>query len=162
MIDGKVRHTVFHKFSKLLGNDIAQKIELSIFNFSESYADNNDTPFLLESIYSSKVDELYCLISGENLKNVIKAIKNTTLDPTKIATMKIGDLNILLSNKTYIDIAKKKTHDMMLLERKGTSAFECKKCKKKNCSIIEKQVLSADEPATQFITCLECGHVFMI
>jgi DNA-directed RNA polymerase subunit M/transcription elongation factor TFIIS len=33
---------------------------------------------------------------------------------------------------------------------------------KKKCNIIEKQVRSADEPATQFITCLECGHVFTI
>ena len=42
------------------------------------------------------------------------------------------------------------------------SFFLKKKCKKRKCSITEKQVRSADEPATQFITCLECGHVFTL
>ena len=63
---------------------------------------------------------------------------------------------------THIDIIKKREVDMMLNEKKGTTAFECKKCKKRNATVFEKQVQRADEPATQFITCLECGHAFMI
>ena len=69
-------------------------------------------------------------------------------------------MNLLLSSKQYVDIVKKRELNMMLSEKKGSNAFECKKCKKRKCSITEKQVRSADEPATQFITCLECGHVF--
>jgi DNA-directed RNA polymerase subunit M/transcription elongation factor TFIIS len=161
MISSKIRDIVFEKFNKLYGTAIAKDIEKSIYLFSEEYAETNNTPFLLENIYNSKAGEIYCMISGKNLENTIKAINNKNINPIKIAQMKPSDLNLLLSNKQYIDIIKKRELDIMLTEKKGTSAFECKKCKKKNCSVIEKQILSGDEPATQFITCLECGNVFM-
>jgi DNA-directed RNA polymerase subunit M/transcription elongation factor TFIIS len=161
MISIKIRDNVFNKFNKIFGKDIAKKIESSIFKFSEDYADNNNTPFLLLNIYESKADEIYCMLSGNNLQNATKAIKSS-IDPSNIAFIKPSELNLLLSNKKYVDIVKKRELNMMLSEKKGSSAFECKKCKKKNCSLIEKQVRSADEPATQFITCLECGNVFTI
>ena len=35
--------------------------------------------------------------------------------------------------------------------------FTCSKCKSKKCTYYEMQTRSADEPATIFITCLDCG-----
>ncbi len=165
MINKKIRENVFNKFAKLFGNEIASKIEDSIYHFSNDYAENNNTPFLLESIYNSKADEIYCMLVGknnENLEIAIKSFKNNKIDPSKISTMKPSELNLLLSNKQYLDIIKKREFEMMIKDTKASSAFECKKCKKRKCSITEKQVRAADEPATQFITCLECGHVFTI
>uniref|UniRef100_A0A6C0HUQ6 TFIIS-type domain-containing protein n=1 Tax=viral metagenome TaxID=1070528 RepID=A0A6C0HUQ6_9ZZZZ len=162
MIDKKKRDDVVHKFSKFLGPDISLDIEKSIYNFSLEYAENNNTPFLLENIYLSKADELHCLLTGENLQKIIKFINDKKIDAKKIAFMRQNDLNLLVSNKNYVDIIKKRELNMMLSEKKGSSAFECKKCKKRKCSITEKQTRAADEPATQFITCLECGHVFTI
>ncbi len=161
MINKKKRDEIFNKFNKIFGNSIAKDIEESIYNFSEDYAESNNTPFLLENIYISKAEELYCLLNT-NLQIVIKAINDKKIDPTKIATIRTSELNLLLASKQYVDIIKKRELNMMLSEKKGSSAFECKKCKKRKCSITEKQVRSADEPATQFITCLECGHVFTI
>ena len=162
MIDKKLRDKVFITFSKLFGNDIAMKIEKSIFDFSVDYAENNNTPFLLENIYTSKAEEIHCMVKDDNLHNAVKAIKENKLDPNKIASIKPSEINMILSNKQYNEIIKKREIDMMLNDKKGTTAFECKKCKKRNASVIEKQILCADEPATQFITCLECGHAFMI
>ena len=108
-----------------------------------------------------KIKITFCLLNS-NLQITIKAINDKKIDPKKIASMRQSELNLLLSSKQYVDIIKKRELNMMLSEKKGSSAFECKKCKKSKCSIIEKQVRSADEPATQFITCLECGHVFTI
>ena len=161
MINKKTRNDIFNKFNKIVGNSIAKDIEESIYNFSEDYAESNNTPFLLENIYISKAEELYCLLNT-NLQIVIKAINDKKIDPKKIATIRTSELNLLLASKQYVDIIKKRELNMMLSEKKGSSAFECKKCKKRKCSITEKQVRSADEPATQFITCLECGHVFTI
>ena len=48
MIDKKIRDSVFNKFSKLFSINIAKDIELSIYNFSIEYAENKNTPFLLE------------------------------------------------------------------------------------------------------------------
>jgi transcription elongation factor S-II len=162
MINKKKREEIFNTFNKFYGPDISKDIEESIYNFSLDYAENNNTPFLLENIYLSKSDELKCLLNGANLQKVIKAIKDKKIDPKKIASMRQTELNILLSNKQYIDIIKKRELNMMISEKKGSNAFECKKCKKRKCSITEKQTRAADEPATQFITCLECGHVFTI
>jgi DNA-directed RNA polymerase subunit M/transcription elongation factor TFIIS len=159
MINKKIRDEVFNKFNKLFGPNISKDIEESIYAFSINYAESNNTPFLLENIYISKTDELYCLLNN-NLQLTIKAINDKKIDPKKIATIRTNELNLLLASKQYVDIVKKRELNMMLSEKKGSNAFECKKCKKRKCSITEKQVRSADEPATQFITCLECGHVF--
>ena len=162
MIDKKKRDEVFNKFNKFFGPTISKDFEESIYNFSLDYAENNNSPFLLENIYISKADELYCLLTGNNLQKIIKAIKDGKIIPKNIATMRQVELNLLLSNKQFVDIIKKRELNMMLSEKKGSTAFECKKCKKRKCSITEKQTRAADEPATQFITCLECGHVFTI
>jgi transcription elongation factor S-II len=39
----------------------------------------------------------------------------------------------------------------------STDMFTCKKCKSKKCTYYEMQTRSADEPATVFVTCLDCG-----
>ena len=39
----------------------------------------------------------------------------------------------------------------------STDMFTCRKCKSKRCTYYEMQTRSADEPATVFITCLNCG-----
>jgi DNA-directed RNA polymerase subunit M/transcription elongation factor TFIIS len=39
-----------------------------------------------------------------------------------------------------------------------TDQFRCGRCKKRECSFMELQTRSCDEPATLFIQCLLCGH----
>lgn len=39
-----------------------------------------------------------------------------------------------------------------------TDQFRCSRCKKRECSYMELQTRSCDEPATLFIQCLSCGH----
>ena len=159
-INTKHRDKIFNKFKYLFGNEIAILIEKSIYRYSVEYAENNDSLFLLENIYNGKVEELYHMLEI-NLQNSIKAFKNDIIKPINIAFMTQNELNILISNKQYIDVLKRKELDMMLNEKKGSSAFECNKCHQRNSSVVEKQILSGDEPATQFITCLECGNVVM-
>ena len=161
MISEKDRKDVFNKFNKLFGIDISKNIEKSIYNYSVDYTENNNTPFLLESIYTSKSDEIYNITTGDNLQQAIIAINNNNLDPLNIAFIKPSELNYILANKMYLDILKRKALNINIDSKKGTTLFKCDKCKKRNSIIMEKQVLSADEPATQFITCLECGNVTM-
>ena len=40
----------------------------------------------------------------------------------------------------------------------STDMFTCRKCKGKRCTYYEMQTRSADEPATIFITCLDCKN----
>ena len=157
MINKNKRNKIFTELSKKLGNNNAKDIEQSIYIFSQKYADDNGTPFLLENIYDSKSDEILNILNDKNLMFIIQAIKKGNIDPKKIAFMKPVELN----PEKFKEIIKKKEVEEMRLKDKGsTSTFECKKCKKSKTSVVEKQVRAGDEPATLFITCLECGHVF--
>jgi DNA-directed RNA polymerase subunit M/transcription elongation factor TFIIS len=40
---------------------------------------------------------------------------------------------------------------------RATDQFECRRCRKRECTYYELQTRSADEPMTIFITCLNCG-----
>jgi|TARA_Y100000389_G_scaffold93395_1_gene90082 DNA-directed RNA polymerase subunit M/transcription elongation factor TFIIS len=39
----------------------------------------------------------------------------------------------------------------------STNMYTCRKCKSQRCTYYEMQTRSADEPATIFVTCLDCG-----
>jgi DNA-directed RNA polymerase subunit M/transcription elongation factor TFIIS len=151
MFDQNLRDKTYNDLNKMVGPEISKTIELSIYNFSKDYAENSGTPEFVEQIYISKSDELLKII-GTNLKFILDSIKMKTIDPHTIAFMRNNDLNI----KQYSDINRKE------IEIVGSDVYECKKCKKRNSSIVEKQVRSGDEPATQFITCLECGNVYTV
>ena len=56
---------------------------------------------------------------------------------------------------------KKIKRDKLKYEMKPkamTDQFKCRKCGSRSCSYYEVQTRSADEPMTQFISCLDCGN----
>lgn len=152
MINKEIRDTFFKELSKKIGNQNSIKLEEGLFDFSNSYAENNGTPFLLEEIYKTKSNEILDLLSKDNLQNIIFLIKNNKIKPEKIPFM---DKNDLIKNKKIIKNTTNKN-------KVQSDAFECPKCGKRNVSVIEKQIKRGDEPATPFITCLECGYIFML
>jgi transcription elongation factor S-II len=70
--------------------------------------------------------------------------------------------------------AKKKEQEAVLAEHQAASRtdlgmelqaknakeglFKCGKCKKNKCAVFQMQTRGADEPMTNFVTCLSCGH----
>ena len=94
-----------------------------------------------------------------NLKNpdFLNQVKNSEVPPQSIAFMTHQEMNashwrVLLEQKMMRD-ANKYTNNIQA----STDMFTCKKCKSKRCTYYELQTRSADEPATIFITCLDCG-----
>jgi len=94
-----------------------------------------------------------------NLKNtqVLQQIKNKELAPHVVAFMTHQEFNPerwkeLIERKIKRDAAKY----TMNIEA-STDMFTCKKCRSKRCTYYELQTRSADEPATIFVTCLDCG-----
>ena len=148
MINQDIRKKVYRSLKKRLQSKYAKIIETSIYVFSNEYAQINSTPFLLEEIYKDKSKMLLKIIKAHP-QFIIKSIENNTINPQMIAYMKPSEL--MNTNITTYEI-----------KPVGTSAFKCDKCKKRNTTVVEKQVRSADEPTTLFITCLECGNVFTI
>jgi len=155
IINKKLRAEKIKIITKLITKKNATDIETSIYNFSIEYANNNNTEYLLQQIYETKVEEIICLL--KNTKFLVKAIKNKKIDPLKIAYLRPDELNPskyekILKKKEIIEFKKK--------NKASTNAYKCSKCKKRKCTVTQKQTRSADEPATTFVSCLECGHSF--
>ena len=149
------RTNTINKLVKLkIDSKIATIIETSIYDFSFKYSNDNNTPFLIESIYDTKFTELlsYLTIPKSFLLN---AIKKKEIDIKNIAYLTPDKLN----PEQFAEIKKKKQIEEAKKNSKiGTNAFTCPKCNKKNSKITERQMRSGDEPPTIFITCLECDH----
>jgi len=154
-IDKKIRNSKTKIIAKLSTVKLAKKMEESVYTFSLEYAEDNNTPFLLEQIYKTKIEEIICILESSDF--LIKAFKNKKLDASKIAYLRPDELNPskyekILKKKEIIEFKKK--------NKASTDAYKCSKCKKRKCTVMEKQTRSGDEPATTFVTCLECGHSF--
>lgn len=137
--------------AKMIDKKYIDLVEKSIRDFSEEYALMNDTTFLIESIYETKLEELI------NVLNKNCYIIKSEEDAKKIAFLKPEELN----PDNYEKLLKKKElEEYKKNDVKSSSAFKCSKCKKNKCSVTQKQIRAGDEPATVFVTCLECGHTF--
>lgn len=151
------REYIYEELKDYLDKKIIQIIEKSIYSFIQEYSEINEIPpQLLPSIYDDKRSEIIAEILNKDSKYLLNAIKNNNIDITKIAFMKPDELN----PDKYEDIIKKK--ELENYKNKGSTAFKCKKCKKNNCTITEKQLRAADEPPTQIIKCNECGYTYKI
>jgi hypothetical protein len=51
------RQNNIKKLSTIISEKIAKTIEISIYNFAKEYSETNETPFLIDSIYSDKFTE---------------------------------------------------------------------------------------------------------
>ena len=154
-LDKQIREKTKTNLNKTLSSQYSSKIEESIFKFSVDYASVNETPYLLEQIYDTKVDDLMKLINDTENDYLLKAIKNDKINLEKIAFMKSEELN----PEKYDKIIKKKSIEQDKIDNQATSnVYECKKCKNRKCSVTQRQTRAADEPATTFVKCMECGY----
>lgn len=60
---------------------------------------------------------------------------------------------------TRIDISQYKTQRIEVLV-KNTDGVVCIRCKSDNINVIQKQLRSADEGATNIYKCLDCGYTW--
>jgi transcription elongation factor S-II len=154
-VDKQLRTKTKEIFTKLLNTNYSNKIEESIFNFSVDYATVNETPYLIEQIYETKVDDIIKLLHNKENDYFLKAIKEEQINLDQIAFMKPDELN----PEKYDKIIKKKSVEQDKIDNQATSnVYECKKCKNRKCSVTQRQTRAADEPATTFVKCKECGY----
>jgi DNA-directed RNA polymerase subunit M/transcription elongation factor TFIIS len=146
----------FKKINKSLSNDklesISANIEAGVLRFSLDYVESNNSPFLLDSIYQEKLDNIVDLLNSD----ILSLINKNKIDPKQIASMSEKDLN---PNK-FSKITKKNKKIKEIEESKSTvTVFQCPKCKSRNSKVKELQLERADEPYDIFIECLDCGFV---
>jgi transcription elongation factor S-II len=134
-------------------------LEKGIFNYAIKEANSKkiikkwENPFFVQ-LYVDRLRSIYM-----NLKNphFLEQIRSEEIQPQTIAFMTHQEMNPerwskLIQLKILRDKSKFTTNIEAL-----TDMFTCKKCKSKKCTYYELQTRSADEPATIFVTCLDCG-----
>lgn len=156
-VDKKVRDNIIKQISKFFDKKISTAIEDSILKFSTEYAMDNETPFLLESIYNTKAEELINQFSKS--ETLVNKIKNKEFKPDTIAFLRVEQLH----PEKYDKIIKKKELEELKKKNKATStAFKCSKCGERKTEVEEKQTRAGDEPATVFVTCTVCGNKWTV
>ena len=116
---------------------------------------------LFKHLYVSKIRSFYSnMAEGSYVKNVTFKSKILNGD---IAIEQISDLSVYdVCPENWTELLDKKIkRDKLKYEMKPkamTDQFKCRKCSSRSCSYYEVQTRSADEPMTQFITCLDCGN----
>jgi DNA-directed RNA polymerase subunit M/transcription elongation factor TFIIS len=143
---------------------MARKIEQSIYNYVIQRAKEKtirrmwSNPIFL-NLYVSKVRAIYT-----NLKQDSYIGNKTFIDKVKSGEIPVGTVGELSVYDIFPEnwkelIQAKLKRDKIKYELKPeamTNTFKCKKCGSRETSYYEVQTRSADEPMTQFITCLGC------
>jgi len=154
------RKNVVSKIKDILENEKDSiNLEKGVFNYTIKESSNRkiikkwENPYFVQ-LYIDRLRSIYI-----NLKNkdLLQQIKNGEITPQVLAFMSHQEMNP--SNwKTLIDEKIKRDANKYSNNlQASTDMFTCKKCKSKKCTYYELQTRSADEPATIFVTCLDCG-----
>ena len=158
----KFRENVRTKLGAILSTNesaMVTNLEKGIYNFAIKEANSKKIVKKWENPHFSQlyVDRLRSIFI--NMKNplLLEQIKNKEILAQSVAFMTHQEYNperwsSLIDKKIKRD-ASKYTDNIQA----STDMFTCKKCRSKRCTYYELQTRSADEPATIFITCLDCG-----
>jgi len=154
------RKNIRQQFQKIVEDeDKSINLEIGTYNYALKESNNNkiikkwDNPYFVQ-LYLDRLKSIFVNLKNENL---INKIKNDEITAQTVAFMTHQEMNeerwkVLLDKKTQRD-ANKYTNNTQA----STDMFTCRKCKSKRCTYYELQTRSADEPATIFVTCLDCG-----
>jgi transcription elongation factor S-II len=116
---------------------------------------------LFKHLYISKIRSFYSNVSeGSYVNN--RTFKSKIIKG-EITIEQISDLSVYdICPENWAKLLDEKSkRDKLKYEMKPkamTDQFKCRKCSSRSCSYYEVQTRSADEPMTQFITCLDCGN----
>jgi len=154
------RKNIRQQFQKIVEDeDKSINLEIGTYNYALKESNNNkiikkwDNPYFVQ-LYLDRLKSIFVNLKNENL---INKIKNDEITAQTVAFMTHQEMNeerwkVLLDKKIKRD-ANKYTNNTQA----STDMFTCRKCKSKRCTYYELQTRSADEPATIFVTCLDCG-----
>lgn len=163
----KIRDSCVQKLNVLLDNDsLSRNIEKNIFNIVINYSKehNINRKWDNKTFYNLYFSKIRSIFSNLNKNSYIK--NNYLLEKIKSGDIKPDDISKLSVYEIHPDnwkeiMEKKMKIDKMKYEIKPesmTERYKCRKCGSRKCSYYELQTRSADEPMTQFFTCLDCKN----
>lgn len=154
------RNVAINKLNCLLNDiDAAIAIEAGIYEFVLLYVlDNNYITDIYSSIYAHKLNDIISnfdeSLATYNLP-LIKKIKSGNFKTQELAFMTPQEIN---PQNWDLLIKKKELRDYKRNNIAATDLYKCYKCNERKCQVVQIQTRSADEPMTNFITCLVCQN----
>ena len=150
----------------LNNNQKSRQIEKDIYNSCLKYANENNIVKnwenkIFKSLYISRIRNIYSNLDSNSYlenKNFKLKIINGDIDSKKISTVSKYDIYPEVWGELLSKLAEKDKLRYSLKPEAMTDMFKCHKCGSRSCSYYEFQTRSADEPMTQFITCLDCNN----
>lgn len=141
-------------------------IEIGIFNAAIDYAQGRNVPLswlcdTFKQIYLAKVRSMFSNLNADSYihnPRLMQRLKDCEFAPHQLAYMEPQNLFPELWKETVDNEVMKNKNAYEASAVAMTDEYTCSKCKKKKVSYYELQTRSADEPMTQFFTCLHCGH----
>ena len=146
--------------------NLSRTIEKGIYNYiiKLSYEKNIvrkwDNP-IFKNLYISRILCIYTNINKESYINnttFIDKIKNSKINPEDVGKLSIYDIFPDNWKQLFNEKAKRDKIKYELKPEAMTNLYKCKKCGSRETSYYEVQTRSADEPMTQFITCIHCNN----
>lgn len=172
MREATVGYLVQHGFDEgpSLTIDEIRDIEIGVFNTAIQYATQAGVPCSWKSshfrlIYDSKARSAVSNVDPRSyIRNeaVLRRIKAGEMLPHEVSTLPRGEV---FPERWSSVMEMKKQRDVYLSTARPiamTDQYKCKRCKKRECSFVELQTRSCDEPATLFIQCVQCGNRWRI
>lgn len=154
------RVNVRGKLLPILENEIHSiNLEKGVYNYAVKEANNRkiikkwENPYFTQ-LYLDRLRSVYL-----NLKNadLLTQVKSGEITPQALAFMSHQEMNNDHWKKMIDAKVKRDANKFNNNVRASTDMFTCSRCKSKQTTYYEMQTRSADEPATIFITCLDCG-----
>lgn len=150
----EVRQYVRDTLGKIpdLPENTVKNIEISVYNDTITYANTHG----IEASWDNFIFKHYYVIKSrqmmENLKRYPEFRKKVVCEKlsTRIASVPFMDMRPE-SERTNVRTDQG-------FENTADGIFKCSKCNKRKTTYYSRQLRSADEPMTNFITCLNCGH----
>jgi DNA-directed RNA polymerase subunit M/transcription elongation factor TFIIS len=163
----ELRNKIVIKIDNIIDNiNISRTIEKGIYNYiiKLSYEKNIIRKWeniIFRKLYISKVISICCNLDKSSYIKNPSLIKR--LNDKSIVAEMIGNLSIYdIYPDNWKELFNKKTErDKIKYELKPeamTNLYKCRKCGSHETSYYELQTRSADEPMTQFITCIKCNN----
>ena len=159
---GTFRKNVCNRLAQTVGgtnNTIIINLEKGVYNYAIREAKFRkiikkwtNEPFV--QLYIDRLRSIYI-----NLKNptIMQTIINGELAPQSFAFMTHQEMKPERWKSLIETKMKRDANKYVNNKQASTDMFTCRKCKSKRCTYYELQTRSADEPATIFVTCLDCG-----
>jgi DNA-directed RNA polymerase subunit M/transcription elongation factor TFIIS len=137
---------------------LAPNLDRAIYNYAIKEATTRKIIKKWENPYFTQlyVDRLRTII--RNLSE--EAIANINSGETSVQTFAFMTHQEMNPERWASLIQQKAKRDASKFNNNieaSTDMYKCKKCRSKRCTYYEMQTRSADEPATIFVTCLDCG-----